>query len=61
MPKARGNHYLSTPSVRPVRRGFASRFRSIHADFRSVTGNASTLPRSDGGSHFEALRKLCGM
>jgi hypothetical protein len=38
-----------------------ARFRTGHADFRTTSGNASTLPRSAGGNHFETLRKLCGM
>jgi hypothetical protein len=39
----------------------SARFRTGHADFRTTSGNASTLPRSAGGNHFETLRKLCGM
>ena len=38
-----------------------ARFRTGHADFRTACGNASTLPRSAGGNHFETLRKLPGM
>ena len=38
-----------------------ARFRTGHADFRTAIGNASTLPCSAGGSHFETLRKVCGM
>jgi hypothetical protein len=37
------------------------RFRTGHADFRAASGNASTLPRSAGGNHFETLRNCCGM
>ena len=38
-----------------------ARFRAGHADFRAAIENASTLPRSAEGTHFETLRKLCGM
>jgi hypothetical protein len=38
-----------------------ARFRTGHADFRTTSGNASTLARSAGGNHFETVRKPCGM
>jgi hypothetical protein len=36
-------------------------FRAGHADFRTASENASTLPRSAKGPHFATLRKLRGM
>jgi len=40
---------------------FAKRFSTSHADFRTGSGNPSTLPAWLGGNHLETLRKLCGM
>jgi hypothetical protein len=61
MPEARRKHSLSTANgLGPQGVVSPCAFQSGYADFCTASGNASTLPRSAGESHFEALRKLCG-
>lgn len=50
-----------TSAFDSVRQGPVFIPRMAHADFRTLTGNSSSLPRSFGGNHFETLRKLCGI
>jgi hypothetical protein len=62
LPGARHSNCLLMIAASPSSlSGRRARFRTDHADFSTASGNASTLPRSAGGTHFETLRKLGGM